>query len=161
MSALWQERGRDPLLGYRILRIGLNPNREQLYVRVNQRAAEMFDRGLIEETHGLLARYPQMANESPFTSLGYKQAVQHLRGELTREEAVNLTQQGHRNFAKRQMTWFRREPEVTWLAGFGDQPEIVDRAAEIVGEALPLTASDKRPEEQTADLGRTNGQWQG
>ena len=54
-------------------------------------------------------------------SLGYKQAAQFLRGELTLEQAVQAAQQGHRNYAKRQMTWFRREPEVVWLKGFGDE----------------------------------------
>ena len=54
------------------------------------------------------------------SSLGYKQAVQFLRGELTREQALQAAQQAHRNYAKRQMTWFRREPEVHWLRGFGD-----------------------------------------
>ena len=83
MSALWKQRGRDPLLGYRILRIGLNPDREQLYARINQRALDMFERGLVEETRALLEKYPQLASATPFTSLGYKQAVQHIRGELT------------------------------------------------------------------------------
>jgi len=133
MSALWQQRGRDPLAGYHVLRIGLNPEREQLYARINRRAAAMFERGLIEETHFLLRQYPLLAEATPFTSLGYKQAVQHLRGELSRERAVTLTQQGHRNYAKRQMTWFRREPEVTWLSGFGDDPEIQAQAEAIVG----------------------------
>jgi tRNA dimethylallyltransferase len=136
MSALWQQRGRDPLLGYRILRIGLNPDREQLYARINQRASQMFEQGLLDETRALLGRYPQLANATPFTSLGYKQAMQHLRGELSREEALVQAPQWHRNYAKRQMTWFRREPEVTWLAGFGDDPEVVAQAAEIVSNCL-------------------------
>jgi tRNA dimethylallyltransferase len=134
MSELWQKRGRDPLQGYRILRLGLNPDRDQLYARINARAAAMFDLGLIEETRGLLARYPELSGETPFTSLGYKQAAAHLSGELTPAQAVALTQQGHRNYAKRQMTWFRREPEVRWLAGFGDDAEIATQAAKIVAD---------------------------
>jgi len=131
MSELWRDQGRDRLEGYRIVRIGLNPDREALYARINRRAAEMFGHGLIEETQRLLQRYPQLSAATPFSSLGYKQAVQHLRGELTRDEAITLTQQGHRNYAKRQITWFNREPEVTWLRGFGDDPA-VDQAAKAL-----------------------------
>jgi len=135
MSMLVQQHSRDPLQGYRILRIGLNPDRDALYARINQRAAQMFERGLIEETRELLAMYPALANEAPLNSLGYKQSVQYLGGELMLEQAIALTRQGHRNYAKRQMTWFRREPEVVWLRGFGDEPEILARSAEIVRRA--------------------------
>jgi tRNA dimethylallyltransferase len=117
MTELWQE-GREPLRGFRILRLGLSPNREVLYSRINQRAANMFDQGLIAETEVLLAKYGAQAR--PLASLGYKQAVQFLRGELDRESALAAAQQAHRNYAKRQITWFRREPDVHWLAGLGD-----------------------------------------
>ncbi len=135
MSDLWQQSGRDRLQGYRILRIGLNPDRNQLYARINHRAAAMFEQGLIEESRNLLQRYPHLSNSTPFTSLGYRQAVQHLKGELSREQAVTLTQQGHRNYAKRQMTWFNREPEVKWLRGFGDDPAIEREATALVRRA--------------------------
>ncbi len=121
MTELWQQ-GRDPLQGFRILRLGLNPEREALYARINQRAAKMFDEGLIAETEKLLAKYGEQAR--PLASLGYKQAVQFLRGEMDRETALAAAQQAHRNYAKRQMTWFRREPAVHWLAGFGDDAAI-------------------------------------
>ncbi|HWJ20568.1 MAG TPA: tRNA (adenosine(37)-N6)-dimethylallyltransferase MiaA, partial [Geobacterales bacterium] len=107
MSQLWEQRGRDPLRGFRILRIGLNPEREALYARLNQRACQMFDNGLIDETKSLLERYGERKSVTPLESLGYKQAAQFLREELTREQALAATQQGHRNYAKRQMTWFR------------------------------------------------------
>jgi tRNA dimethylallyltransferase len=121
MTELW-EQGRETLQGFRILRLGLNPERESLYARINQRAARMFDQGLIEETKRLLAKYGEKAR--PLASLGYKQAVQFLRGELDRKSALAAAQQAHRHYAKRQMTWFRREPNVHWLAGFGDDPAI-------------------------------------
>ena len=131
MTELWQQ-GREPLRGFRILRLGLNPEREALYARINQRAANMFDQGrpaggliaggLIAETEKLLAKYGDQAR--PLASLGYKQAVQFLRGGLDRESALAAAQQAHRNYAKRQITWFRREPDVHWLAGFGDDPAI-------------------------------------
>ena len=121
MTELWQQ-GREPLHGFRILRLGLNPEREILYARINQRAANMLDQGLIAETERLLAKYGAQAR--PLASLGYKQAVQFLRRELDRASALTAAQQVHRNYAKRQITWFRREPDVHWLAGFGDDPAI-------------------------------------
>ena len=108
--------------GFRILRLGLNPDREGLYARINQRAANMFDQGLIAETERLLAKYGAQARS--LASLGYKQALQFLRRELDRESALATAQQAHRNYAKRQITWFRREPDVHWLAGFGDDAGI-------------------------------------
>jgi tRNA dimethylallyltransferase len=121
MTELWQQ-GREPLHGFRILRLGLNPDREILYARINQRAANMLDQGLIAETERLLAKYGAQAR--PLASLGYRQALQFLRGELDRESTLSAAQQAHRNYAKRQITWFRREPDVHWLAGFGDDPAI-------------------------------------
>jgi tRNA dimethylallyltransferase len=129
MTELWQQ-GREPLTGFRILRIGLNPDRELLYARINDRAAKMFDEGLIAETEALMAKYGDAAR--PLSSLGYKQALQFLRGELDRESALRVAQQAHRNYAKRQVTWFRREPEVVWVDGFGSNPETQHTAAMLV-----------------------------
>jgi tRNA dimethylallyltransferase len=129
ITDLW-EQGRAPLQGFRILRLGLNPKREALYARINERAANMFDVGLVAETEGLLGKYGDAAR--PLSSLGYKQALQLLRGQLTREQAIAAAQQSHRNYAKRQMTWFRREPDVHWLDGFGDDPLIQANAIEMV-----------------------------
>ncbi len=129
LSDLWKQ-GRDPLKGFRIVRLGLNPDRAALYERIDARARRMFESGLVEETAELLARYGDSAG--PLTSLGYSQAVQLLRGQLTREPAIAAAQQGHRNYAKRQMTWFRREPQVSWLTGFGDNPEIQNAAIEVI-----------------------------
>jgi tRNA dimethylallyltransferase len=131
------EKGRDALTGYRILRIGLNPPRPRLYERINQRAAAMFDRGLIEETERLVARYGE--NCRPLTSLGYAEAVAVLRGELTRDQAVAQAQQGHRNYAKRQLTWFRREPNMHWLPGCGGDEDITEKALHLVAEHVKNT----------------------
>ena len=136
MSKLWQQRGRDPLRGFRILRIGLNPPREKLYDRINGRAAQMFDQGLIAETQSLLQRFGDAQAITPIHSLGYEQVLQHLRGELSLSQAIAAAQQGHRNYAKRQMTWFRREPNVTWLEGFGDDAAMVEQAAAIITSEL-------------------------
>lgn len=129
MSDLWQE-GRDPLKGFSALRLGLNPPRSRLYEHINHRAQRMFENGLIEETRGLLEKYGESA--SPLNSLGYKQAVQFIRGQLDFKSALSAAQQAHRNYAKRQMTWFRHEPNVTWLEGFGDEPVVQKQAVETV-----------------------------
>jgi tRNA dimethylallyltransferase len=133
MSELWRQ-GRDPLRGFRILRLGLNPERAALYRRIDERAKRMFESGLVVETKLLLEKYGDAVQA--MSSLGYKQAVQLLRGELNEAEAIAAAQQGHRNYAKRQMTWFRREPDVVWLKGFGDQREIQQEAVEITSKAL-------------------------
>lgn len=133
MTEMWKE-GRDPLRGFRILRLGLNPDRESLYTRINERARGMFDSGLVEETERLLAKYGEAA--WPLGSLGYRQAVQLLRGSLTRDAAIAAAQQAHRNYAKRQMTWFRGEPDVQWLGGFGDDIAIQQEAVTHVKKGL-------------------------
>jgi tRNA dimethylallyltransferase len=149
MSQLWLA-GRQPLQGFRILRLGLNPERSLLYARINQRARQMFAGGLVEETRGLLQRYSNAGFGVPdarrscagggldrpmvLNSLGYRQAAQFIEGELTLEQAVSAAQQGHRNLAKRQMTWFRREPGVCWLEGFGDDPLIQQQCLARVAE---------------------------
>jgi tRNA dimethylallyltransferase len=130
MTDLWQQ-GRDALQGFRILRLGLDPDRAALYSRINQRASQMFDAGLIDETMRLLEKY---GATGPLGSLGYRQAVQFLQGELNRDQALQAAQQAHRNYAKRQMTWFRREPEVEWLKGLGDDAAIQSEALQRVAE---------------------------
>jgi tRNA dimethylallyltransferase len=128
-----QKIARNPLTGFRLLRIGLNPPREGLYSLLNRRAASMFAAGLVEETHFLLDRFGPV---KALDSLGYRQAVAVLAGTMSMEAAIAAAQQGHRNYAKRQLTWFRREPEVHWIAGFGDEPETLSRTAELVQDSL-------------------------
>jgi tRNA dimethylallyltransferase len=122
--------GAEPLTGYRVLRIGLAPERKALYARIDARAAAMFERGLVDETRRLMEKYG--AERKIFDALGYRQAKLLLAGELTEAQAIEAAQRGHRNYAKRQLTWFRREPEVRWLAGFGDDPEVQRTAMEAV-----------------------------
>jgi tRNA dimethylallyltransferase len=120
---------RDPLTGFRLLRIGLNPPRAALYERLNARCAAMFAAGLIEETRSLFARYGPI---KALDSLGYRQAMSVIDGTLGTEAAIAAAQQGHRNYAKRQMTWFRREPDVHWIDRFGEDAETVHAAAELI-----------------------------
>jgi tRNA dimethylallyltransferase len=129
MTGLWRQ-GRDALAGFNILRIGLNPDREALYERINHRAQEMFTAGLVTETEIIAQKYG--TSPWPLTSLGYKQAMQHLRGEISLDQAIAAAQQGHRNFAKRQLTWFRREQNVHWITAFGSEAAVQKEAEDLV-----------------------------
>ena len=132
MSETWKT-GREPLRGFRILRIGLDPDRRALYARIDARAAAMFAAGLIEETRGLLEEYgPAQA----LGALGYRQAAAVVRGEMSESEGIRGAQQGHRNYAKRQLTWFRREADVLWIRGFGDEAGVIGAAVQAVGARI-------------------------
>ena len=93
----------------------------------------MFASGLADETRGLLSRYGPV---KALDSLGYRQALRVPRDSWTIDEAVQAAQQGHRNYAKRQMTWFRREPDVHWLEGFGDEAGTAHAAEGLVRSRL-------------------------
>ncbi|MEO5937260.1 MAG: tRNA (adenosine(37)-N6)-dimethylallyltransferase MiaA [Terriglobales bacterium] len=135
MSELWKQ-GRDPLRGFRIIRVGLDPERSQLYDRINRRCAQMFKDGLIDETRALLDRFPALlyVPNSPLNAIGYRQAVAVIRGELSAAEAITAAQQAHRNYAKRQLTWFRKEPDVRWVADFGGSAGALTAVTQLVGK---------------------------
>jgi tRNA dimethylallyltransferase len=126
VSELFRE-GRDALAGYRVLKLGLDPGRDALYQRLDERCQAMFSGGLVEEVRGILAR-GFAASVKPFESHGYKQALQLLSGELNLHNAVFYAQRNTRNYAKRQLTWFRRETGLVWLKGFGDSEAVRDAA---------------------------------
>ena len=130
------QRGRDPLTGFQALWLGLNPPRLALYERLDARARRMFaEDGIVEETRAILARgYP--ADAKPFESLGYAQALACIRGEMTLEQAIAATQMFTRRYAKRQWTWFRREPGIEWLSGFGTDEALQQQALSRVSEFL-------------------------
>jgi tRNA dimethylallyltransferase len=133
--------GRDPLRGFRILQLGLNPPREALYRRINARAQAMFSTGLMEETEVIRAQFGEGCRA--LASLGYAQALSVLRQELRLPEAISIAQQGHRNYAKRQLTWFRRDPAVHWLRGFGDDPEVLAISEDQVASHLVAASPDR------------------
>ena len=142
ITSQWAE-GRDALTGYRILRLTLDPPRSQLYQRIDERAAAMFTHGLVEETRSLIARFGPECR--PFGSLGYKQAAEVLAGACNVEQAIAATQQGHRNYAKRQLTWFRKEAELHpthWLAGPGEDINIQQQALALARRHLAQCASE-------------------
>ncbi len=134
VSELFRE-GRDRLVGFRTLKIGLAPDRDALYARLDERCRRMFDAGLVEEVQGILDRgFPPGAK--PFESHGYRQSLQMLRGELNAKDALFYAQRNTRNYAKRQMTWFRKEPDMEWHKGFGAESHIQDSVAARVHEFL-------------------------
>jgi tRNA dimethylallyltransferase len=115
--------GRAPLQGWRVLKIGLAPDREALYARIHARTDAMLANGWLEEVRSL--RDKDMAkNVKPFDFIGYRELREVLQGRFTMAEARSAIQQATRRYAKRQITWFRRESAVHWLAGFGDQANV-------------------------------------
>ena len=121
----------DALSGYRIVRIGLNPERGLLYDRINKRVVIMFDSGLLNETRRLLEKGYD-ASSKGFEALGYRYAIQVLKGGMDETRAIELTQRDSRRYAKRQMTWFRREPHVRWIHTSGETDEAYETALEII-----------------------------
>jgi tRNA dimethylallyltransferase len=122
--------GRDALQGYEIIKIGLLPPRAALYARIHARTAAMLAAGWLEEVRALVAS-PIAPDAKAFQFIGYSQLREHLAGRLGEKEVVPQIQQATRRFAKRQLTWFRKESGVHWLAGFGDAPEIFAAALAI------------------------------
>jgi tRNA dimethylallyltransferase len=119
--------GRTPLTGWRILKIGLQPEREALYDRIHKRTDEMLQGGWPDEVSHLLAGgLPE--NAKPFNFIGYRELRSHLRGEIALDAARAAIQQSTRQYAKRQLTWFRREKNVHWLDGFGDDESLQSAA---------------------------------
>lgn len=115
--------GRTPLAGWRVLKIGLMPPREALFERIHARTDAMLEHGWMEEVRRLMAS-GLVENAKPFDFIGYRELREVLRGEKNIEEARAAIQQTTRRYAKRQITWFRKEPGVHWLSGFGDEPQV-------------------------------------
>jgi tRNA dimethylallyltransferase len=119
-------RGRQALGGFLVLKAGINPDRAQLHERINRRVEQMFAAGLMREAEAAMAR-PEATDVKVLGALGYRQACLALAGQINEEEAIRQTQAATRRYAKRQLTWFRRERDVKWFTGFGDNPEVQDQ----------------------------------
>lgn len=113
-----------------MIKLGLNPPRAELYAKLNQRSASMFEHGLLQETQALLDSGIPLCSK-PLQSLGYRQAVQVLEGVYTVERAIEECQIKTRQYAKRQLTWFRSEPDLHWLPGFGSEPDTQQKALRL------------------------------
>jgi tRNA dimethylallyltransferase len=123
------------LSGFRLFQIGLAPERSLLADAIATRTRQMFTAGLVEEVRGLLEQ-GLSGDEKPFESLGYKQALAYLRGGISLEQAVESTTIKTRQYAKRQLTWFRGDPRIIWFTGFGFEPAIAEKCLEALGKFL-------------------------
>ena len=123
--------GRKPLEGWRAIKIGLQPKREKLYEQVHARTDAMLERGWMEEVRGLMES-GMPAKAKPFDFIGYKELRAVLAKEMELEEARAAIQQATRRYAKRQMTWFRREQGVHWLTGFGGDAKVQEQVLEWI-----------------------------
>jgi len=127
--------GRAPLKGWRPIKLGLHPAREDLYERIHARTESMLAAGWLDEVRTL--RNSNLAEESkPFDFIGYRELRAVVRGEMQLADAQAAIQQATRRYAKRQITWFRREACVRWLEGFGDSQRIQGAALEFVTKSL-------------------------
>lgn len=127
--------GRAPLEGWRPIKIGLRPSREELYEKIHARTESMLERGWMEEVHALMnSGLPEDAK--PFDFIGYRELRAVVRGEMLLDDAKGAIQQATRRYAKRQITWFRREAGVEWRDGFGDSPAIQAEALEFVQQSV-------------------------
>lgn len=127
-------RKRDALQGFTVMKIGLLPPRAKLYARIDSRVEEMFAAGWIEEVRSIL-RSDVSPSAKAFTFIGYAQIREHIVHGTPLEPAVPEIQQATRRYAKRQITWFRRESNVHWLAGFGSEENIQAEALKIISPA--------------------------
>ena len=124
----------------------LNDHREELYRRIDRRVEEMIRQGLVEEVRGLAARGLTEENTS-MKGLGYKELFPYLRGEISLEEAVRIIQRDTRHFAKRQLTWFRREPDVIWI----QKPDFDYDEEKILDYILSIWQEKLREEEENGE----------
>ncbi|MBS1794788.1 MAG: tRNA (adenosine(37)-N6)-dimethylallyltransferase MiaA [Acidobacteria bacterium] len=121
ISEVQPQRAAPPEFAGRIRIFALNPPRDRLYEQINERAVRHFEKGLVEEVKQLRAAGVK-DDTNALGAHGYRRVCEYLRGERSLESAVEQTQLDIRHYAKRQMTWFRRETGVTWLDGFGNEP---------------------------------------
>jgi tRNA dimethylallyltransferase len=126
-ASLVQSFPRHALAGFRLLQIGLDPARGSLQEALDARSEEMFRAGLVEETRALIESGVDPRAKS-LQTLGYKQAIEFLNGQLSFDDAIRQCQTKTRQYAKRQMTWFRGDPAIRWLSGFGSDPAIQEEA---------------------------------
>lgn len=130
----WQQQPRDALEGFRWLKIGIHIPRDQLYQRIDRRAEEMFQHGFLEEVEQLMKRFPKDSNA--FKAIGYRQALEYFNGTLTLAQTIEETKKQSRRYAKRQLTWFRADPEIAWLDSGMDLTELQAKAANLIEEFL-------------------------
>lgn len=132
LSELQPQRLEQPEFARRIKIFALNPPREILYRKINDRAEKHFENGLIEEVK-ILRESGVKDDTNALGAHGYRRVCEFLRGERTLESAIEQSKQDVRNYAKRQMSWFRRETDVNWLEGFGDDEKTQENLFQSIG----------------------------
>jgi tRNA dimethylallyltransferase len=129
------ERPRQPLTGFQVHFVGLNPDREELYSRIDSRVCRMFEGGLLEEVRHLLATgIPPSVK--PFEAIGYRHVIADLDSCIPGEETIRIIQRDTRHYAKRQMTWFRKQSDVRWFDGPGDSEEIKEKVYQFLAKLI-------------------------
>ncbi|HEU5411796.1 MAG TPA: tRNA (adenosine(37)-N6)-dimethylallyltransferase MiaA [Candidatus Acidoferrales bacterium] len=124
-------RGRDALQGFTVIKIGLLPARAKLYARIDRRVEEMLAAGWTDEV-GSILRSGISPSVKAFTFIGYSQIREHIVNGVPLEPVIPEIQQATRRYAKRQLTWFRRESNVHWLTGFGTEENVQAEALQII-----------------------------
>ena len=130
----WQDQPRNRLMGFRWLKLGIRLPRPDLYARIDRRVEKMVRCGFVEEVKTLAARFSKDCQA--FKAIGYRQIVEYLEGRISLEQAIGDTQRESRRYAKRQLTWFRADPETIWLDGTPDPNTLLDQAAGLVAAFL-------------------------
>src|SRR5215831_18398508 len=129
------ENPRDPMTGHKFLFIGLNPSRDELYARINERVVKMFKAGLVSEVRELLERgLPRDAKA--LEAIGYRHVLGYIDSCNRRDETIRIVQRDTRRYAKRQLTWFRRQADVKWFNGPGDNRDIKEMVRDFVQQLL-------------------------
>lgn len=141
LSELQPKRSETPEFAGRIRLLVLNPPRELLYERINQRARGHFNGGLVDEVKQLLASGVRESGNA-MGAHGYRRVCEYLRGERDLDSAIEKTQQDVRNYAKRQLTWFRKEPDAIWLSGFGESEAVWEQ---LLGHIRDGKFTDNEP----------------
>lgn len=126
-----QQPEREALKSFSVLKVGIQMPRENLYDRINRRVELMFQEGLLAEVESVL-EMGYAPSSKGFEALGYRYALAVLKGEMRQAEAVELTQRDTRRYAKRQLTWFRKEEDVVWIPGPGEDPAAAERTIELL-----------------------------
>jgi len=135
-------RPEPPAIASRLRIIALNPPRNELYERINERTEKHFAAGLVQEVEQLLSKGVP-ASSNAMGAHGYRRVVEYLTGRRTLESAIEQTKLDVRHYAKRQLTWFRHEADVEWLDGFGEDPAVQEQAMSLL-RCEPENTEDRK-----------------
>jgi len=130
----WQTQQSKPLEGFRCLKLGIEWPRELLYRRIEERVERMFETGFVEEVRELLKQFPEGSHA--FQAIGYRQIIDYFRANKTLAQAVEETKLESRRYAKRQLTWFRADPQIIWLKADGAEIDLLGEARRMIGELI-------------------------